>query len=224
MSAKESNSGSCSQPSPPGDLPRLYAVTDEKVLPNTRLAPVIESVLDAGVRFLQLRFKQTPFMERLDLGFKIRKLTRRYGALLVVNDSPELCREISADGVHLGADDACIDEAKRVLGHSAIIGVSVYGAIEEMRRLGKGDVSYTGLLSPYPSTTKEKASIDLPIFKELVRESRVPVYGIGGITPDKVAELMDAGCYGVAVISAIFGASDPRQAAMEFLQALRKFD
>jgi thiamine-phosphate pyrophosphorylase len=224
MPAKESNSDSSSPLSPLIILPRLYAVTDEAVLPNARLVSVIESVLDAGVRFLQLRFKQTPFQERLELGRNIRELCSRYGAFLVVNDSPELASEISADGVHLGVDDARVDEAKRILGHNAIIGVSAYGGKEETGRWNKKDVSYIGLLSPYPSTTKEKVSIELPRFKEVVRESRVPVYGIGGITPDRVEELMDAGCQGVAVISAIFGTPDPCKAAKEFLEALSKFD
>ncbi len=201
-------------------LPRLYAVTDEKVLPNVRLIQKVADVLEAGVRLLQVRFKKTPAREQLSLGQEIRVLTSKYNALLVVNDSPELAKEIGADGVHLGADDPKVPYARKILGPDAIVGVSCYEDIRLVRQFSPGDVSYIGLSSPYPSSTKHKEVVSLPRFRELVAASRLPCYAIGGITPERAGQMLDAGCHGVAVISAIFGAGNPAYETKRFLAEL----
>ncbi len=201
-------------------LPRLYAVTDEKVLPNLRLIQKVADVLEAGVRLLQVRFKKTTAREQLSLGQEIRVLTSKYNALLVVNDSPELALKIEADGVHLGADDPKVPYARKILGPDAIVGVSCYEDIRLVRQFSPGDVSYIGLSSPYPSSTKHKEVVSMPGFRELVAASRLPCYAIGGITPEMAGQMLDAGCHGVAVISAVFGAEDPAYETKRFLAEL----
>jgi len=201
-------------------LPRLYAITDEKVLPNVRLIQKVAEVLEAGVRLLQVRFKKTAAREQLSLGQEIRVLTSKYNALLVINDSPELAKEIGADGVHLGADDPQVPHARGILGKDAIIGVSCYEDMDLVKRWTPEDVSYIGLSSPYPSSTKHKEKVSLPRFRELVAASRLPCYAIGGITSEKVSEMMGAGCWGVAAISAVFGAEDPAYETKRFLAEL----
>jgi len=201
-------------------LPRLYAITDEKVLPNHLLLEKVQEVLEAGAGFLQLRFKKTPADERLRLGQEIRALTREYNSLLIVNDSPQLANAIEADGVHLGADDPQVPQAQGILGKDAIIGVSCYEDMDLVKRWTPEDISYIGLSSPYPSTTKHKEVVALDKFKELVAASRLPCYAIGGITPQRVGEMIGAGCYGVAVIFAIFGAENPAYETKRFLAEL----
>lgn len=205
-------------------LPRLYVVTDEKVLPNAFLVDRVADVLEAGVRFVQVRFKKTPYDEQLSLGQEIRALTSKYNALLVVNDSPELAKEIGADGVHLGADDPKVPQAREILGNDAIIGVSCYEDIRLVRQSSSSDVSYIGLSSPYPSSTKHKEAVSLPGFRELVGASRLPCYAIGGITPERVGEMLQSGCHGVAVISAIFGAGNPAGETERFLAELDRLN
>lgn len=213
-------------------LPRLYAVTDEGVIPNHRLIERVEEVLQAGVRLLQVRFKKTSRKEQLELGHRLRELTRRFEAIFIVNDYPELAKEIDADGVHLGADDPPVTHARDTLGPDAIIGVSCYGCygdIELVKRWGHEEVAYIGLSSPYVSTTKQKEVVSLSDFKALVGAARVPVYAIGGITADKISEVLSSdyggcyGCYGIAVISAIFGADDPVRAVKTFLTQLHHY-
>lgn len=201
-------------------LPRLYVITDEKLLPNHLLPGKIEEVLSSGVRLLQLRFKQTSREEQLKLGKEIRLLTRTFDSILIVNDSPELARAIQADGVHLGAGDPDVSYARKLLGEEAIIGVSCYEDINMVRCWSLKNISYIGLSSPYPSSTKSKAVVSDVAFTKLVRASRVPVYAIGGVTPERVAGLMSSGCYGVAVISAIFGSMEPSKAARRFLEEI----
>ncbi len=177
-------------------LPRLYAVTDENVIPNNRLVEGVQEVLQAGVRLLQVRFKKTPYPEQIKLGRKLRELTRKYDTIFIVNDSPELAVELDADGVHLGADDPDIAAARKLLGPAAIIGVSCYENIELVKRWGHEEVAYIGLSSPYVSTTKKKEVVSLSDFKALVGAAQVPVYAIGGVTSKRVGEMMQAGCYG----------------------------
>jgi thiamine-phosphate pyrophosphorylase len=203
-------------------LPRLYAVTDEKISPGDRLIEVCEVILDAGIRMLQVRFKTTPFVQQAELGLKLRELTRIHESILIVNDNPELATKVQADGVHLGADDPDVPTARSILGPGAIIGVSCYDRKELVQRWSPGEVSYIGLSSPYPSAIKSKATPDIDTFRRLVSAARVPVYAIGGITPVRVSQMIDAGCYGVAAVSAIFGAEDPVQAVFEFNSQLEK--
>ncbi|MBD3286734.1 thiamine phosphate synthase [candidate division WOR-3 bacterium] len=205
------------------NLPRLYAITDEAIVPNEELFDKVRVVLDAGVRLIQLRFKKTPHAERLELSRRIRELTRDFGAVLIMDDSPELARSIQADGVHLGIHDPRVGLSRRVLGSSAVIGITCYDRPERVAMWGEPVISYLGLSSPYPSPTKPKVMPSLDEFKELIKHARVPVYAIGGITPERVGEMMHAGCYGVAAISAIFAARDPAEAVSGFLAELESF-
>ncbi len=203
-------------------LPRLYAITDESVLPDERLLQGIQHVLDAGVRLVQVRFKTSTPEARLRLGRALGQMTRRAGALLVVNDHPELAAEIGADGVHLGESDPGVEHARALLGPDAVVGVSAYDRMDRVLAWGPEQISYIGLSSPYASTLKDTAMPSLERFTELVSASRVPVYGIGGITPGRTAEMIRAGCHGVAAVTSVFGAPDPAAAVAGFLDVLRR--
>jgi len=169
---------------------------------------------------VQVRFKTTPREERLELGRALRALTREHGALLVVNDHPDLAAELGADGVHLGAGDPPVDRARDLLGPGAIIGVSAYDRRERITSWTPERISYIGLSSPYTSPTKEKAIPAPGTFRSLVASSRVPVYAIGGITPERTAAMLEAGCHGVAAVSSIYGAPDPAGRVARVLDAL----
>ncbi|MBW2261492.1 MAG: thiamine phosphate synthase [Deltaproteobacteria bacterium] len=201
-------------------LPRLYAITDESVLPDDLLLEGVQRVLDAGVRLLQVRFKTSSPDERLRLGRTLRSMTGRAKALLVINDHPELAAEINADGVHLGEHDPAVEHARSLLGPDAIVGVSAYDSMDRVRAWGPEQISYLGVSSPYSSTLKETAMPSFDQFASLVSASRVPVYGIGGIIPERIGEMIRAGCHGVAAVTAIFGAQDPAAAVGGFLEAL----
>jgi len=194
------------------DLPRLYAVTDEAVVPNEVLLSRVERLLEAGLRLLQLRFKTTPEEERVRLGRAIRAATRAAGAILIANDSPDFAREIEADGVHLGAEDPAVENAWNVLGPDAIIGVTGYADEGRVARFRPDEVAYLGLSSPHPSPTKVKPVPDADEFERLVACARVPVYAIGGMTPERTPDAVRAGCHGVAAVSCLLGSR--RGAAM----------
>jgi thiamine-phosphate pyrophosphorylase len=205
------------------ELPGLYAVTDDVVVPNAVLAARTERLLRAGVRLLQVRFKKTPYPEQVARGRELRGLTSRYGALLIADDSPRLAAEIGADGVHLGAEDATVEEARALLGPEAIVGVSGYDEEARVAAIDPSAVDYAGLSSPYPSLSKEKRTPPVERFAALVRVSPVPVYAIGGLTPERTLAMLSAGCHGVAAIAALYSAPDPAAAVAAFLAALRAY-
>jgi len=202
------------------DLPRLYAVTDEAVVPNGVLVSRVEKLLAAGLRLLQVRFKTTPREERVRLGRALRAATRDAGAILIANDSPELAREIDADGVHLGAEDPAVANARGILGSDAIIGVTGYADEQRVARWGPDEVAYLGLSSPHPSPTKEKPVPDAGEFVRLVARARVPVYAIGGMTPERTPDAIRAGCHGVAAVSCLLGPDGGAEEVRRFLEAL----
>ncbi len=201
-------------------LPRLFAVTDESAVASGRLIEVTEVLLRAGVRLFQARFKSTPFAEQVALGREMRTLTRRHGALLIADDSPELATIIDADGVHLGAGDPSVDEARRLLGNGAIVGVSAYADEARVRAAETPRVDYVGLSSPFPSGTKAKPAPGEEEFGALARAARVPAFAIGGMTPERTAAVVRLGCHGVAAVAALYGAADPATETARFFEAI----
>ncbi len=160
-------------------LPRLYALSDERVVPPGEIVERTEALLEAGVRMFQVRFKRLPPRERIRRGRALRELTARYGALLIANDSPELARGIGADGVHLGREDPSPGRARRILGKEAVLGVTGYADRRRIARFTAGTVDYLGISSPHPSPTKSKPCPSPEAFRALVAAARVPVYAVG---------------------------------------------
>jgi thiamine-phosphate pyrophosphorylase len=202
------------------ELPRLYGLTDEATLPSDRLIDGVRTACEAGLRLVQVRFKRTPHEERLRLGRELRTVTRDLGALLIVNDHPELAAELGADGAHVGAEDVGVERAREILGPDAVVGMSAYGEEGLVRESADRGATYVGLSSPFPSPTKEKPRTDPAAFARLAGSSPVPAYVVGGIDAARAAEAVRLGCHGAAVVSALFGAPDIAAATRELLDAV----
>lgn len=198
-------------------MPLLYALTDEHVLPRERLLESIEEALRSGVGMLQLREKKSGGPERLDFGTKLKALCDRYNVPLIVNDDIELARALGARGVHLGKDDATIEEARDLLGESAIIGVSCYNSIARAYDAAGRGASYVAFGSLFGSPTKPEAPrVALETLREAKKKLSVDVCAIGGITPENVREVKDVADI-VAVSSALWSAPDIRATVKKFL-------
>ena len=193
----------------------LYAVTDEAL--GERLIAAVAEVLEAGVRILQYRDKRDDLPRREMEAIILRALTRRHGALLIINDDPDLAAAIQADGVHLGRDDPHIAEARRLLGPGAVIGVSCYDSLSLARNAAAAGADYVAFGSVYPSSTKPDAKrIPLELLTTAKRELGIPVCAIGGITPVNAGPVLAAGADMLAVVSAVFSAPDIQQAVQAF--------
>ena len=198
-------------------LKGLYVITDKKLISRENFAATVEKAVRGGAGVVQLREKDTPGDEIIELGKSLLELTRKYGVPLIINDSVVLAKEIGADGVHLGQDDPKVTYARETLGVDKIIGVSCYGNIERGLNAERDGADYVAFGTPFFTPTKpERTPTSLDVLREAVSKiKRIPIFAIGGITPENADSVLETGVDGIAVITAIFGAGDPEKAARE---------
>lgn len=194
----------------------LYAITPD--LGDTpALLRKVEAALEGGARALQYRNKVADPGLRLQQARGLARLCRAYHVPLIVNDHLDLALEVEAEGLHIGADDGSIAEARRRLGPGRILGVTCYRKIEnalEAARLGASYVAFGGF---FPSSVKGgTGGAPMSILGEAKRRTNLPVVAIGGITVDNAPRLVAAGADSVSVITAVFGAPDIAAAARQF--------
>jgi len=164
----------------------------------------IQEALDAGCDWIQLRFKNAHPTELRSLAEKVKALCTEYEATLIINDHPEIARDIDADGVHVGLQDMPVGAVKEIVGDK-IIGGTANTLENVLQRVAEG-CSYIGLGPFRFTTTKEKLSpiLGLEGFQKIMdklakRDIQTPVYAIGGILIDDIAAILQTGVYGVAV-------------------------
>lgn len=198
----------------------LYLITDRhQAVPD--LPHALEQALRGGARLVQLRDKDLPPAERLQLAKELRQLTRRFDARLLINGAPDLAREIQADGVHLGVQTCSITEARNILGPSALIGYSAHSRDEvEMAQQQGADFATFSPIFPTPSKAQYGPPQGLDALRSLCDSSSLPIYALGGIEPERIPEVMAAGSSGVALISAVFAQQDPQFATQSILEKL----
>jgi len=192
----------------------VYLVTSPQK-PVSRLLAIVTAALEGGVTAVQLRDKgvYSP-EEQAEAGRGLRDLSRGFGVPFLVNDDPQLARRLDADGVHVGRDDPSSRIARAVLGPQAIIGVTVYGKAGQESSAAEGGADYISVGPFFPSSTKpEEPVLPMHILDAVVHRSPVPVFAIGGVTAKNAALLARHRVAGVAVVSAIIEAPDPRRAA-----------
>lgn len=193
----------------------LYAVTPD-LADTPLLVAKAEIALGAGARLLQYRNKIVAGAARQRQAEALRDLCRHYGAIFIINDDVELAHELDADGVHVGADDAAVGVARARLGSGKIIGASCYADLHRAHAARAAGADYIAFGSFFASAVKPHA-VRAPLsLLPAARALGLPVVAIGGITLANAGELTAAGADAVAVISAVFAASDIGAATREF--------
>jgi thiamine-phosphate pyrophosphorylase len=203
-----------SGPEPRGRLEsaRLYLVCDRQ--PDRFL----RTVLAAGVDMLQLRDKHASDEELLDAGHRFRRCCDETGALLIVNDRPDLAVAVGADGVHVGQDDAPVEAAREVVGPERIVGLSTHSPRQLDAARG---IDYVAVGPVHATPTKPgRPAVGLELVREAAAHARVPFFAIGGIDPTNVDEVVGAGARRIVVVRAIVEAADPAAAARSLRAAL----
>ena len=191
----------------------LYAVTDSSWLAGRELPDVVEEAIEGGVGFVQLREKRVSHERRVELARAVGAVCRRHGVPFVVDDDVACALEAGADGVHVGQDDASCAYARSVLGPQAIVGVSAQTPAQAVKAVEEG-ADYLGVGAVFPTATKgDAADVGIEGLRAVCAAVEIPVVAIGGITVDNAVALEGTGACGVAVVSAIFAAQDPAQAA-----------
>jgi thiamine-phosphate pyrophosphorylase len=193
-------------------------VTDRRATAGRDLVAVVQAALDAGLPAVQLRDKDLPGRPLLALAERLRTLTARTGALLLVNDRVDVAIAAGADGVHLGGGSMPVEVARGLLPAGALVGVSTHAPAEVATTTA--DFAFFGPVHSTPSKVRYGSPQGAGRLREAVAASPVPVLAIGGITAAQVHGARAAGAAGVAVIRAILAADDPAAASRALLDAL----
>ena len=189
---------------------RLYLVCDLR--PGGRaLADVLVEALAGGVDVVQLRDKEASTADLLAGAAIARRLCDEAGALLILNDRPELVQEAGADGCHVGQDDMEPAAARERAGDEALVGQSTHFPDEVA---GASDVDYIGVGPVYATPTKPgRHAVGTELVRFAAFHAPVPFFAIGGIDASNVDDVVAAGADKIAVVRAIAEADDPRAAA-----------
>ncbi|MEC4892431.1 MAG: thiamine phosphate synthase [Oscillatoria sp. PMC 1051.18] len=196
----------------------LYLVTS----PSEQLFSVVEAALQGGLSLVQYRHKDADDTVKLAQARKLRQLCRHYGALLIINDRPDLAIAVDADGVHLGQQDIPIALARHLLGSRKIIGRSTTNPEEMQKAIAEG-ADYIGVGPVYETPTKPgKTAAGFDYIRHVAQNSPVPWFAIGGIDPNNLNDVLNAGATRVAVVRAIMQAEQPGLVTQYFLSQLTK--
>jgi len=193
---------------------RVYLITDRKLCPGGEIVETVARALDGGVRAVQLREKDLPGRELFRLAERMRRLTEGYGARLLINDRADVAMAIGADGIHLGVLSIPPREARRLLGAQAAIGCSAHNA-EELREAEEGGADFVTFGPVYATPSKDPFGppVGIPALASACRTAGIPVFALGGVGTGNLEEVVRAGSFGIALISGIVAAADPRAAA-----------
>jgi thiamine-phosphate pyrophosphorylase len=182
------------------------------------LADVLAPALAGGVDVVQLRDKDASDDELLAGAALARSVCDDAGALLILNDRPDLVAAAGADGCHVGQDDAGVDEARAHAGDGALVGVSTHfpGDID-----AAAGADYIGVGPVHATPTKPgRPAVGLELVRFAAAHATVPFFAIGGIDASNVAAVVEAGACRIAVVRAIADAADPRAAAASLRAAV----
>lgn len=202
---------------PSNKLQGLYAITDTGLIGGKKLLPAVAAALRGGARLVQYRDKTNDPATRLQEAKNLRALCHEHDVRLIINDDIALAKASGADGVHLGLDDATIEQARRQLGRNAIVGISCYNNFTLAETAFQQGADYIAFGSFFPSHAKPGAPrADTPLLIRAKQELPIPICAIGGITPTNGEALINAGADMLAVIHGLFNALDIEQAAEHY--------
>ncbi len=197
---------------------RLYLVTDQDSLRGRPLADVVLAAVQGGVGCVQLREKSLATRDFVALALAVKDLLAPFAVPLVINDRIDVALACGAQGVHLGQFDMPVALARQLLPPGVFIGLSVEN-LDDVARAATQPVDYLGISPVYATPTKTDTATPwgLAGVRQVRALSGLPLVAIGGIHHGNAAEVLQAGADGLAVVSAICSAPDPKQAAQSFM-------
>jgi thiamine-phosphate diphosphorylase len=200
----------------------LYVITDGDAA--RRHVEMAEAACRGGAAVVQLRAKNLPLREALQVAVRIRRITCAAKVLFVVNDRLDLALAAHADGVHLGDEDIPAAMARRIMGRNAVIGVSA-STVEEADEAAAQGASYLGVGAVFATSSKADAGepIGLEQLHCVAQYSRLPVAAIGGIDAANIADVIKEGARMACVISAVSKAASEEEMTNNVRQLANHF-
>jgi thiamine-phosphate pyrophosphorylase len=186
----------------------LYGIVDLSYVAPDRIAPVTARLIEGGADILQLRAKEHSKAEIVRFAKAMLPLTRPAGVRLILNDYPDLLREVDADGCHVGQEDCGIAQARTMAGRTCIVGKSTHLVDQAVAAATEG-ADYIGFGPLFSTATKPDAEAigltEIRVVHELVQ---LPIYCIGGVKLANLPEILGAGCKRVCIVSELLLAQD----------------
>jgi thiamine-phosphate pyrophosphorylase len=198
----------------------LYGIVDLGYVVPDRVAIVTTQLIDGGIDILQLRAKQRSKAEIVRFAEAMLPITRGAGVPLILNDYPDLLRDVDADGCHVGQEDLGVDAVRDLVQRSCIIGKSTHSLAEALAAEKEG-ADYIGFGPLFSTATKPDAKpIGLSDIRAVHQQVRVPIFCIGGIKLDNLPGILLAGCKRVCIVSELLLASDAAKRTREVKSVL----
>lgn len=207
-----------SRPFPPNTFTGFYLILDEGWASRCSLVEVLRQAGEAGVRIVQYRNKRGSMKQAFIRAQTLRRAAAERAMTFIVNDRCDLALAVEADGVHLGQTDLPLQLARKVVGNEMFIGVSTHNP-EQVRLATEEGADYLGFGPIFSTGTKAHPDpvVGIEGMSGVRGLTTLPIFAIGGITPDSVPALRAAGANGVAVASAILDAVDRSKMFAQFM-------
>ncbi|MEX0830271.1 MAG: thiamine phosphate synthase [Nitrospirales bacterium] len=199
-------------------LAGLYLILDERWASRCSLPDVMREAGAAGVKLVQYRNKTGSMKQAYEVASALRDIANECAIVFIVNDRCDLAMAVEADGVHLGQTDLPLTMARNMVGKKMLIGVSTHNA-QQVQKATEDEADYLGFGPIFPTGTKSDHDpvVGIRGMQRIRNLTSLPVFAIGGIVPDSVTELCQAGASGVAVASGILDAADRSKAITDYL-------
>jgi len=186
----------------------LYGIVDLGYVLDRNVGVVTSQLVAGGIDVLQIRAKGRSKPEIADLALAMLPITKPAGVLLIINDHPDLLREVAADGCHVGQEDLGVAEARDLAGRPCIVGKSTH-SLQQAESAEREGADYIGFGPLFPTATKPSAvAVGLDRLAELHRTINLPVFCIGGVKLGNLREVVGAGARRVCIVSDLVCASD----------------
>jgi len=187
---------------------RLYGFIDLSYIDEKDAGDATERMAEGGVDVIQLRAKQLAVAQIIDLAMKLCAITEPVGIPLIVNDHADVAGEVPIEGVHVGQDDDSVAKAREKAGRKVLVGKSTH-SLEQAAAAEREGADYIGFGPIFATPTKpDYKPIGIEEIRILHQEVNVPIFCIGGIKLENLAQLIAAGATRVAIVSGLLKAAD----------------
>ena len=200
----------------------MYFITDSTGFDEAEFLARVKSALEGGVTLIQLREKNRSTRDYIDLAKKVHALTSEYNVPLIIDDRVDVMLASGAEGVHVGAEDMPVKQARKIIGNNKILGATAK-TVETALKAYEDGADYLGVGAIYPTTTKVKTVLtSTETLDAITKAVPIPVNAIGGLNSTNLGVLKGIDIAGVCAVSAIMKAEDPKRAAEQLKDAFYK--
>ena len=199
---------------------KLYAITDRRLCKPKLIQDYVASLLDTGVRAIQLREKDLSDTELRSVAVPINHICKAYSAKLFINSNIGVATDVGVDGVHL--PESLLDTIQKAKARNLLVGCSVHDldVAQKVQVAGANFVTYSPI---YPTMSKPNPAVGLKSLRRVVGSLDIPVFALGGITPSKVPECLNSGAFGVAAMSSVMSYETGIDQAKNYLKQIEEY-